>query len=174
MDQLVDLRSVIPGLIFDIRYATSDNFTGTVLYESDACLLLEPTARKLLCVQEALKSRGLGLKVFDAFRPISVQRRLWEVFPDDRYVANPANGSRHNRGTAVDVTLVDRLGNELPMPTLFDDFSERAHRSFDNLPPDILANRRLLEEAMEAAGFVGLPTEWWHFDDADWECYPIL
>jgi D-alanyl-D-alanine dipeptidase len=100
---------------------------------------------------------------------------MWEAVPQPGYVANPAKGSRHNRGAAVDVTLI-RLadGSEVPMPTPFDDFTERAHRHYTNLPPEIIANRALLEGVLTRHGFVGLPTEWWHFDDRDWSQYPLL
>jgi D-alanyl-D-alanine dipeptidase len=174
MPVLVDLRLTIPSLVFDIRYATTNNFTGQVLYASSDCFLLEPTAQKLLKAQEALLGHALRIKVFDAFRPLSVQWRLWELVPDERYVANPVTGSRHNRGSAVDVTLVDLEGNELDMPTPFDEFTERAHRSFMDLPAHVHDNRQRLEDTMVSCGFVGLATEWWHFDDCDWEAYPII
>ncbi|MFN8644953.1 MAG: M15 family metallopeptidase [Candidatus Binatia bacterium] len=116
---------------------------------------------------------GLGLKVFDCYRPLSVQRAMWTVF-DERYVADPAKGSRHNRGAAVDLTLVDANGRELPMPTGFDDFSARAHRDYDDLPPAVLANRAQLERLMTDAGFTGLLIEWWHFDADGWERFDVL
>jgi D-alanyl-D-alanine dipeptidase len=118
---------------------------------------------------------GCGLKIFDGFRPLSVQKKMWEVFPHPGYVADPKKGSRHNRGAAVDVTLI-RLadGAELPMPTPYDDFTTKAHRNFNELPAEAILNRALLERVMAKHGFIGLPTEWWHFDDNDWERYPIL
>jgi D-alanyl-D-alanine dipeptidase len=174
MSELVELRFFIPTLVIDLRYATKHNFTGQVLYVSTDCSLIQPTARKLLSAQNEFRSLALGLKVFDAFRPLSVQRRLWEIFPDDRYVANPAIGSRHSRGTAVDVTLIDLAGNELEMPTSFDEFTVQAHRSYQNLPKRVVENRKLLEDVMTRNGFVGLTTEWWHFDDSAWEHYPII
>jgi D-alanyl-D-alanine dipeptidase len=115
------------------------------------------------------------LKIFDGYRPLSVQRKMWAVFPQPGYVADPKNGSRHNRGAAVDVTLV-RLtdGTELRMPTPYDDFTERAHRDYMQLEEEAIRNRQLLEQIMTRHGFVGLPTEWWHFDFSDWQKYPLL
>jgi D-alanyl-D-alanine dipeptidase len=125
-------------------------------------------------VQAELEASGLRLKVFDCYRPLSVQRKLWELVPDERYVADPKKGSRHNRGAAVDLTLVTADGGEVAMPTAYDEFTEKAHRDYQALPASALRNRALLERVMVKHGFVGLPTEWWHFDDADWEKYPVL
>jgi D-alanyl-D-alanine dipeptidase len=162
-------------LRLDMPYARTNNFTGHRLYWEGRCFLRPETAQKLVAADEELKSAGLTLKVFDCYRPLSVQRRMWAIVPDERYVANPDKGSRHNRGAAVDVSLV-RLsdGVEVWMPTLHDDFSERAHRDYMNLPPEPLENRKKLEEVMTRHGFIGLPTEWWHFDDSDWQKYEIL
>lgn len=173
-DPLVPLASVNPRIRQEIRYATANNFTGRVLYDTAGCYLRLSVARALSRVQEDLEPLGLGLKIFDAYRPLSVQWELWAIVPDERYVANPAKGSRHNRGAAVDLTLVDSKGRELPMPTGYDDFSERAHRDYSNLPAEAVANRALLERAMIRRGFVPLPTEWWHFDAAGWERLPLL
>jgi D-alanyl-D-alanine dipeptidase len=112
--------------------------------------------------------------VFDCYRPLSIQKQLWALLPDERYVIDPRKGSRHNRGAAVDVTLIDAKGNELEMPTDYDDFSERAHRDYRLLPPSALRNRELLERIMTRHGFQGLATEWWHFDAEGWEHYPVL
>ncbi|HMY60336.1 MAG TPA: M15 family metallopeptidase, partial [Pseudomonadota bacterium] len=113
------------------------------------------------------------LKLWDCYRPHRVQYQLWDIVHDERYVANPHKGSRHNRGAAVDLTLVDAQGQELVMPTPFDDFGEKAHRSYQQLPPLAIQNRTTLEQAMAKAGFVGMPTEWWHFDFARWQGYPL-
>ncbi len=118
---------------------------------------------------------GFGLKIYDAYRPLSVQRKMWAVFPQEGYVANPAKGSRHNRGAAVDVTLVDlATGKELPMPSVYDEFSERAHRNYSGATAEELRNRELLERVMEKHGFKGLFTEWWHFDDVNSKRYELL
>lgn len=170
-----DLKDVSFKIRTDIRYATPQNFVGQRLYPEGRCLLREQTAEKLLAADKDLRASGLALKVYDCYRPLSVQRRMWEIVPDERYVANPEKGSRHNRGAAVDLTLVDAVsGAELWMPTPYDDFSERAHRSYAALPPEPAANRKRLEDAMTRHGFTGLPTEWWHFDDADWQRYAVL
>ena len=171
---LVDVATVAPGIRLDIRYATAKNFTGRALYPAARCLLRPGVAERLARAQEAAAAQGLGLKVFDCYRPLSVQRAMWTLVPDERYVADPAKGSRHNRGAAVDLTLVDASGKELPMPTGFDDFSTRAHRDYDDLPPNVIANRAQLERLMQDAGFSGLPTEWWHFDADGWERYDVL
>jgi D-alanyl-D-alanine dipeptidase len=171
---LMEVKTDVPGLIVAMQYATADNFTGKVLYDCNRCFLTETTARKLGKAQMELKKQHLGLKVWDCYRPLSVQKIFWSLVPDPRYVADPAKGSRHNRGTAVDVTLVDAQGNELPMPTRFDDFSSRASRDNMDLPAHILKNRETLENAMKNAGFLPLPTEWWHFDDDEWQSFELL
>jgi D-alanyl-D-alanine dipeptidase len=170
---LVDAKRAVPGLRLDIRYATANNFTKQKLYDDASCRLQPATAQKLARAQQELETQKLGLKVFDCYRPLAVQRKLWDLVPDERYVADPAKGSRHNRGAAVDVTLVRKDGTELAMPTGYDDFTERAHRNYARLPATVAANRELLERVMVKHGFVGLPTEWWHFDDVDWEKYPV-
>ena len=131
-------------------------------------------AAALSRVQEALEKKGLGLKVFDGYRPLSVQKKMWARFPVEGYVANPAKGSNHNRGAAVDLTLVDSKGEELPMPSAYDEFSERAHRNYMKAPKDTIENRSVLEAAMTAEGFRGITTEWWHFDFKDAKTLPVL
>jgi zinc D-Ala-D-Ala dipeptidase len=169
----VAIETIIPDILTDIRYATENNFVGKKLYPSSKCYLRKGVALKLAQVQKNLGKINLRLKIFDGYRPRSVQRIFWEILPDDRYVANPDIGSKHNRGAAVDVTLVNHLGEELAMPTPFDHFSEQAHSTCTDLPPEIISNRSLLHTYMQEGGFVPLPTEWWHFDDSDWEHYPI-
>lgn len=170
----VDVARLEPSIRIDLRYATANNFTGKVVYPPSArCYLRGPVARRLQAVQQALRAQGLSLKVYDCYRPLSVQRHFFSLVPDERYVANPQKGSRHNRGAAVDLTLTDDAGVELAMPTAFDDFSERAHRSYQDLPADAIQNRARLEAAMTAQGFVPMPTEWWHFDDAQAKSYRL-
>lgn len=179
--ELVDIAAIDPTVRVDIRYATSDNFTGVAVYPVARCLLRGDAARRLARVHKALAARGLGLKVWDCYRPFSVQRRLWQLVPDSRYVAQPVaaangtpvEGSKHNRGAAVDVTLVQADGSELEMPTEYDDFSPRAHRGDETASPAARRNSAVLERAMAAAGFAPLPTEWWHFDAPGWERYPL-
>jgi zinc D-Ala-D-Ala dipeptidase len=170
---LVDAAALIPGLSLDIRYATPDNFTKAALYPAAVCWLSPKAAKALAKVARDLRSDGLRLKAFDCYRPLSIQRKLWALVPDERYVADPAKGSRHNRGMAVDLTLTDDQGRALPMPTDYDDFSEKAHRGAPAMP-EAARNRARLEKAMARRGFVGLPTEWWHFDLKGWERAPLL
>lgn len=126
---LVNIQSVIPGIVLDIRYATTNNFTGQELYPVAKCVLRTKTAEKLGEVQADLASQSLALKVFDGYRPLSVQKKMWAIFPNPDYVADPKKGSRHNRGAAVDLTLIHLPDQrELPMPTAYDDFTPKAHR----------------------------------------------
>lgn len=172
--RLIDIRSVNSKIALDIRYATTNNFLKRKLYPTARCVLRGAAARRLSQVQQDLEKKGLGLKVYDCYRPLSVQKLMWQVKPDSRYVANPANGSRHNRGAAVDLTLVDRNGKELEMPTGFDDFTVKAHRNYTGASAQAKKNRKLLEDAMKKYGFIPLPTEWWHFDAPGWDKFVIL
>lgn len=171
---LVDIRAVNPRIRLDIRYATANNFTRAQVYDEAHCFLQPDVARRLSAVHQDLKAKGLGLKVYDCYRPLSVQKKFWALVPDERYVANPAKGSRHNRGASVDLTLVDTAGREVAMPTPYDDFTTKAHRDAKDLPAEAIRNREILEKAMVRRGFLPLPTEWWHFDAPDWERYPVL
>jgi zinc D-Ala-D-Ala dipeptidase len=173
--RLVNLEEFIPGIVLDIRYATKDNFTGSELYDTSAAFLRYPAAWALRKIQERLSMHNLGLKIWDAYRPYSVTEHLWEYVRDSRYAANPRNGSRHNRGCAVDVTLI-RLdtGDEIIMPTEYDDFTEKAHIDFTELPAEIIEHRELLREIMGRYGFTVLHSEWWHFDFNGWEGYELM
>ena len=168
--ELVDLEEEISGIRLDVRYATEDNFTGEQLYPVAKAVLRKPAAEFLTEAQEDLGERGLELKVFDAYRPYEVTERMWEPIQDPDYVADPAEGSRHNRGCAVDVSLVESgTGEELYLPTGYDDFTEKAAHDYEDLPEEAVRNRSLLREVMEGHGFVALETEWWHYDCQDWE-----
>jgi zinc D-Ala-D-Ala dipeptidase len=171
---LVDILTINPTIALDIRYATDNNFTRHTLYPVARCLLRRAAAESLSAVQNELRPLGLGVKVFDGYRPLSIQKKLWAAVPDDRYVANPSKGSRHNRGAAVDLTLVDAHGHELEMPTPFDDFTERAHCDYMNLSNIVLKNRALLEKVMLRHGFLTMRTEWWHFDFQHWGTFKIM
>ncbi|MBU0715324.1 MAG: M15 family metallopeptidase [Verrucomicrobia bacterium] len=172
---LVAVTSVNSQIRLDIRYATTNNFTGQQIYPVPKAYLRPAVAEKLSRAQNELMQQGLGLKVFDAYRPLTVQKKFWAILPDERYVANPAKGSRHNRGSAVDITLIQlNTGEELPMPTGYDNFTEKAHYAYTNLPPEVLRNRTLLRDTMVRNGFVPFDTEWWHFDDAAWQTYALL
>ena len=173
--ELVDLNKLDAGFRFDLRYATPNNFTKVTLYPVARAYLHRSVAEALVKVQRELAAQGLGLKIFDAYRPLSVQQRMWDLIHDDRYVSNPAlNAGRHTRGTAVDITLVDKDGKELPMPTPFDDFTERAHRDAAGIPAEAARNSKRLEEVMQKYGFLPYPFEWWHFDFHDWKTHPPL
>lgn len=172
--RLIDIRTVNPKIAIDIRYATTNNFLKKQLYPVARCVLRGAAAKRLSQVQDDLAKKGLGLKVYDCYRPLSVQKQMWQIMPDSRYVANPAKGSRHNRGAAVDITLVDSKGKELEMPTGFDDFTERASRSYSGASTQAKKNRQLLEDAMKKYGFIPLATEWWHFDAPGWDKFAVL
>jgi D-alanyl-D-alanine dipeptidase len=162
---LIDLEDHIPGILLDIRYAGTDNFTETKIYSAPKAYLRKEAADSLLKLQEELKKEGLGIKVFDAYRPYSATLYFYEVYPDTTFVAAPWKGSIHNRGCAIDLTIVNLVtGEELVMPTPFDEFSERA--SYDYIPEDslILANRNKLLNVMERFGFEKYDYEWWHYN----------
>lgn len=172
--ELVELDGYIPNSIIDLKYATPDNFTGQIVYKFNHCLLVKEAATKLKEVQAELETMGLGIKVWDGYRPMAAQWAFWNLVPDERYVSDPRKGGRHTRGTAVDLTLVTSDGQELLMPSAFDDFSEKAHRDYMDAPEEAIRNRELLQQVMEKHGFTGVQTEWWHFDLNGWENYPTL
>ncbi len=169
---LVSLQQISPEIHQDLRYATADNFTHAVVYDFNSCYLRPAVAVALAKVQVRAKQETYSLKVWDCYRPMKAQERFWELVPDPRYVSPPGKGGRHTRGTAVDLTLVDEKGQEVIMPSHFDDFSERAHRRVAGRKGSAENNHRKLEAWMQAEGFVGLSTEWWHYDFKGWEAYP--
>jgi len=159
----------------DVRYATTNNFMHAKLYPVSKVLLRRPAAIALHEVERELAHDGLGLKIFDGYRPYRVTVRMWKPIRNPDFVADPAKGSRHNRGAAVDLTLIDlRTGNELPMPTGYDDFTPRARQDFNDLSAEAIANRAKLREVMTKHGFDPLPSEWWHFDFRGWERFELL
>jgi D-alanyl-D-alanine dipeptidase len=175
--KLVELRSIMPSVVYDLRYATHNNFTGQPLYprSTRVCFLRLPAAKSLQLVLHKLASKGLGLKIYDAYRPYSVTVKFWELIKDERYVAHPAKGSGHNRGTAVDLTIIDlRTKRELDMGTGYDDFSEKAHHSYTQLSKEVAENRKLLRTLMTEAGFVIFETEWWHYSLPDATRFDLL
>lgn len=169
----VDVQSLDSTIILDIRYATENNFTEKKMYDCGKCYLRDIVAQKLLAAHKEFKKRGFRIKVFDCYRPQSVQYKLWDEVPDPRYVANPDKGSVHNRGGAVDLTLVDLKGHELEMGTGYDFFGEKAHQDYPDLPENILENRQLLKETLRKFGFTPIRTEWWHYDYYKNKSYPI-
>ena len=173
--EMVRLTGMIPDLRTDWRYASSQNFTGEILYHQPEAYLRKDAAAKLKMVDDSLKKMGIGLLIFDAYRPYRVTLAMWKIVPDDRYAANPANGSGHNRGIAVDITLVNRnTGEPLPMPTDFDNFTDSAHHDFQGLDSTVLQNRALLKGVMEHFGFRALSTEWWHYSLPEPKRYPLM
>lgn len=172
--QLVELIKLDPTLVLDIRYATKNNFTGQQVYTRTQAFLVKSAAQALIAAHEDFKNLGYKLKIWDAYRPRAIQYKFWELQPDERYVSSPAKGSKHNRGCAVDCTLVDVQGNELDMGTEFDDFSERAHSTYTDLTATQRANRKLLQKTLAKHGFTVLTTEWWHFDYQGWQNHPLL
>ena len=173
-DALVDVCTYLPGVYADLRYATENNFTGQVIYDFTQPQLRYGTLKKLAQAQEMLAERDLALKIWDAYRPVSAQFRLWEVCPDPQYVADPTKGySGHSRGNTVDVTLVSADGSPVPMPTDFDDFTAMADRDYSDVS-DTAAydNVRLLEDTMVSCGFRPYSAEWWHFTDTT--DYPVV
>lgn len=171
---LVNLSSACPGIIIDMRYATTRNFFKTRLYDHDGAWLLAEAARKLAVAAGRVAALGYRLVVLDAYRPLSAQARMWDIKPDDTFVAPVSRGSNHNRGAAVDVTLADAAGNELPMPSDFDEFSERASHQYRGGDPAALARRDQLRSCMEQAGFKAYDAEWWHYTDPDSKTGPLI
>ena len=191
--ELVEIIKVNPNIRLDIKYATTNNFTGKVVYPSAKCYLQEEAANALCEVEKELEKKGFGLKVFDGYRPFNVQEMFWIIFPVNDYVAKPERdsnkkpkkGSKHNRGAAVDLTLVDlKTGIELEMPSEFDEFSAKANRNWlintkeakallIQTHPKALENVKLLESVMKKHNFIPEKTEWWHFNFESWEKYPL-
>lgn len=169
---LVDVSVAIPDAVIDMRYATKDNFTGDVLYPTAVCKLRRSVAARLAKAAKLLRAQDRRLLIWDCYRPSSIQHELWKRVPDPRYVADPKQGSRHSRGAAVDVALVDTDGNAVTLPTKFDEFTKAAHR-VNALAGANGAEARRLERAMRKAGFLGMKTEWWHFDAPDSARYPL-
>ena len=173
--KLIDLQKFIPSLKLDIRYATKNNFLGEAVYKSAKAYLRYPAAIQLKKVQKELKKIGLGLKIYDAYRPYSATLKFYNKIKDTVYVASAWTGSRHNRGCAVDLTLVLlKTGKELDMPTGFDSFQDKAHSDYLNLLPQQIKNRDLLIGVMAKYGFDNYPGEWWHYDYKDWKNYNLM
>ena len=149
---------------YDLRYATSNNFLKTQVYPCAECYTRAKTARALLMANTNLMDKGYRIKFFDCYRPNAVQYKMWELVPNPQYVANPVKGSIHNRGGAVDITLVTLEGEAVDMGTDFDFFGKRAYHDNTELPANVLENRRLLKETMESYGFWSIRTEWWHYN----------
>jgi zinc D-Ala-D-Ala dipeptidase len=174
---MIELKQLIPSVVYDLRYATINNFVKQSLYppHTNHTFLRQPVAKALQAVQNELQKQGYGLKIYDAYRPYSVTVKFWELIKDERYVANPAKGSGHNRGLAVDLTLIDlKTGKELDMGTGFDNFTDTAHHTFTALPENVLQNRNLLKDVMMKNGFQLFETEWWHYYWPNNRTYEVL
>ncbi|MFA5443679.1 MAG: M15 family metallopeptidase [Bacteroidales bacterium] len=172
--ELVDLEEVIPGISLDIAYAKSENFTGIPIYTSPKAFLCRPVALALALAQDSLKKLGMGFEILDAYRPYAATLYFYEVYHDTTFVASPHTGSIHNRGAAVDLTLIClETGEELEMPTRFDSFSDTASHAFNDLPEHVLKNRATLRGIMEAYGFSIYEPEWWHYNYKNARSYPL-
>jgi D-alanyl-D-alanine dipeptidase len=158
-----ELKRLDSTILQDIRYATTNNFTKSVIYDCPKCFLRPDVAKSLVTVHKKLKAKGLGLKVFDCYRPSPYQQKLWDKVPDPNYVTPPAKGSMHSRGAAVDLTIVDKAGKELDMGTPYDFFGKEAHHTYTGHSKKVQENRALLKSLMEEAGFNSIRTEWWHY-----------
>jgi zinc D-Ala-D-Ala dipeptidase len=175
--RMVELKSMITGIVYDLRYSSTNNFMKRLMYPAgtNITFLRLPAAIALLKIQKELNQQGLGLKIFDAYRPFSVTVKFWELVKDERYVANPSKGSGHNRGIAIDLTIINsRTGEELNMGTGFDNFTDTAHQTFSNLSEEILQNRSLLKSTMEKFGFKTYENEWWHYSLPEAAKFEIL
>jgi D-alanyl-D-alanine dipeptidase len=174
---LVELVKLDPTIKLDIRYATTNNFLSTPVYTQARAFLERPAARALVLANHQLRHQGYGLIIHDGYRPWYVTKIFWNATPDDKknFVANPAEGSKHNRGCAVDLSLYDlKTGEEVQMPSGYDEMTDRAYADYPGGTADERARRALLREAMEKQGFKVIPDEWWHFDYKDWKLYPII
>ncbi|MDT7540998.1 MAG: zinc D-Ala-D-Ala dipeptidase [Acidobacteriota bacterium] len=175
--ELVELTKLDKTIKLDIRYATANNFLGRPVYISKRAFLQEPAARSLARASKKLRAAGYGLVVFDGYRPWSVTKIFWDATPADKkeFVADPAKGSRHNRGCAVDLSLYDlKTGQQVEMTGSYDEMSERSHVDYKGGTAEQRRLRDLLRREMESEGFQVYAPEWWHFDYKDWKQYPIL
>ncbi|MGE3467751.1 MAG: M15 family metallopeptidase [Pyrinomonadaceae bacterium] len=173
---LVELNNLDNTIKLDIRYATTNNFVGFPVYPQARAFLQRKAADAVVRVHEMLRPQGLGIVVYDGYRPWSITKLFWEVVSEDqkKFVADPAHGSKHNRGCAVDLAIYDlETGKAMPMPSGYDEFTERASPDYAGGTDEERKNRDKLRRSMEAEGFLVNPTEWWHFDHQDWNQYPI-
>lgn len=160
----VNLRNYSNDFVFDMKYATADNFLKEKVYPCDECFLRVKTVKALLEANKAFLEKGFRIKIYDCYRPRSIQKKMWKIVPDANYVANPKKGSIHNRGGAVDISLVDSEGKELDMGTKFDFFGKEAGHNYPNFSEQILANRKFLKTIMLEHNFKSFDSEWWHYN----------
>jgi len=160
----VTLSELDSSFVLDVKYATTENFTGKVLYDCETCLLRKVAAEALIAAQRHFQQEGYAIKIYDCYRPHSVQKMMWEMVPDPRYVADPSKGSMHNRGLAVDISLIDlSTGKELEMGSDYDFFGQVSHHAYTKLPDNVIANREYLKNTMAEFGFDPITSEWWHY-----------
>lgn len=159
----VNLENYSRDFVYDMKYATPDNFLKEKVYPCAECILRVKTVKALLSANQSFLEKGYRIKLYDCYRPLSIQKKMWKIVPNAQYVANPKKGSIHNKGGAVDISLVDSLGVELNMGTGFDYFGEEASHHYQNLSEEILTNRRLLKEIMVQHNFKSYDAEWWHY-----------
>ena len=174
---LVELVTLDPSIKLEIRYATTNNFVGKAVYPEARAFLQRPAAEALVAAHRELAASGYGLLIHDGYRPWAITKLFWEVTPPAlrEFVADPASGSKHNRGAAVDLTMYDRaFGRAVVMPSGYDEMTRRAYPDYRGGPPDARGRRDLLRAVMERHGFTVEPNEWWHFNYRDWQLYPIL
>jgi len=172
---LVDIQKAVPGVVLDIRYATKNNFMKQVMYPSARAFARKPVVAQLKKIQAELKKKGYGLKIFDAYRPYTITLAFYQKASDKDFVAHPKSGSRHNRGCAVDLSIIDlKTGKDVAMPTPYDSFSKAAAADYQDLTPAIKKNRDFLIGVMQKHGFQVMYNEWWHYDFRDWEKYELM
>lgn len=176
----VRLKDLSSDFVYELKYATPDNFLKQAVYDCGECYLRKSTAEALVKANKAFIQLGYRIKLFDCYRPLSVQKKMWKILPGTHYVANPAKGSKHNRGAAVDLTLVDAQGKELNMGTPFDFFGKEAHHTYTEHSKEVLENRKLLKETLNKYNFKSIYSEWWHYEyrpemqskveNFEWQC----
>ena len=176
----VRLKDLSSDFVYELKYATPDNFLKQAVYDCGECYLRKSTAEALIKANKAFIQLGYRIKLFDCYRPLSVQKKMWKILPGTHYVANPAKGSKHNRGAAVDLTLVDAQGKELNMGTPFDFFGKEAHHTYTEHSKEVLENRKLLKETLDKFNFKSIYSEWWHYEyrpemqskveNFEWQC----
>lgn len=172
---LVTLDQFVPGLVIDLRYAGNNNFTGQPIYDNNTAMLRRGTAQKLSEAEKEMEGRGYHLKIWDAYRPSRAQFKLWAKMPDSRFLINPYQGfSYHSRGVALDITIIDGNGQEILMPSGFDEFTSRADRDYSDVSPEAARNAVFLENVMIRNGFCSIFYEWWHFVDSQAASYPVV
>ena len=176
----VNLKNYSNDFVYDMKYATSDNFLKAKVYDCAECFLRFKTVKALIEANDSFIKLGYKIKLFDCYRPLDIQKKMWKIVPNPSYVADPSKGSIHNRGGAVDITLVDVNGKELEMGTPFDFFGIEASHNYPNLSQEIKDNRELLKKVMMEKGFNIFDSEWWHYNlksalndkvsNAKWTC----